>query len=90
MNNLPITLKYLDITSYISPEPRTLNTLPDSIEHLVIDFTSENIDKLPANLKLCEYVAYSDEDLGEDVDKYLNILNFLEEKYPNVQFRKVK
>ena len=86
MNNLPNRLKYLDIISYISPEPRTLNTLPDSIEHLVIDFTGENIDKLPANLKICEYIAYSE----EDVDEYLNKLNFLAEKYPNVQFRKVK
>lgn len=89
INNLPITLKYLDIIFYISPEPRTLNTLPDSIEHLVIDFASANIDKLPANLKICEYINY-EEDLGEDFDEYLNKLNFLEEKYPNVQFRKVK
>ena len=89
INNLPNTLKYLDLISYITPEPRTLNTLPDSIEHLLIDFTGENIDKLPANLKICDYVAYSDEDV-EDVDKYMNILNFLMDKYPNVQFRKVK
>jgi hypothetical protein len=86
INNLPITLKYLNIRSYISPEPRTLNTLPDSIEHLVIDFKNDkNIDKLPANLKFCDYVAHSDYS-----DEDLNILNFLKKKYPNVQFRKVK
>lgn len=90
MNNLPITLKYLDITSYISPKPRTLNTLPDSIEHLVMDFTGENIDKLPANLKILEYIANNDSDsdfdfTNDDFDK----LYFLEQKYPNVKFIKI-
>jgi hypothetical protein len=91
MNNLPITLKYLDIISFISPKPRTLNTLPDSIEHLVMDFTGENIDKLPANLKILEYIANDDSDFdnsdfnNSDFDK----IYLLEEKYPNVTFKNI-
>jgi len=85
LNNLPIKLKYLDIMFYSSQETETLNLLPDSIEHLVVDIPYVNIDKLPENLKILEYFANSNEDIDD-----LNKLNFLEEKYPNVQFRKIK
>ena len=51
-----------------------------------MDFTGENIDKLPANLKILEYIANDDSDFNNsDLDK----VYFLEQKYPNVTFKNI-